>query len=222
MTHEIKVKIKQNYFKAGVLLFVSLIILITTYFALMPKIDLLEANDNKNISKEIESSYQKLENFELAIEMVDKKFSDLVVDKELFITELGSLAAENQLEICELSVQEIEIINNSTISALPVQIAVKGEVEQIALFLASIKNNDRIILINQISYRLENQPYAYMDRVYDAQSFIAWVDEVHEIEVEETEPQEEMTKTSIVDTLMNTEDAQGVCYIMLDLIGESI
>ena len=222
MNYEIKLRIKRRYRMALQLFIIASFVFVVSENFVQDSYNV--ASDKLAIQMDMDNQIATAQDatttLNETIALTEKTFENLWAEKDTYIESLGTLAVNNQLNIHRLTADEISPLINSYLYTLPVQIEVQGTLNNISTFTKSLYDEDALICIDAMSYRLDNQPFAWMWRTLDDEPLLDWWDiSAYEEAVEEHTPTLAIDPLDLsIATLM--ENKTALCYIELNFIGQ--
>ena len=221
MKAKLLIQIRNRYYSAILALLVAVGLFAFKRHILLPEIQDLthEYQVQQQQGTEIQNIEAATKTLIDLVAQTGKSFVNILMEKDNYIEELGNLAKKHQLNISTLTSEDIIPITDSSFFTLPIQITVQGTAEQIATFIHDVHDDNRLVTIAGMSYRIE-QPYSWMWRALDEDEPLSWWD----ISTYELPEDEEQTNLDLLDSLSTDEllrtDQLVRCSLNLHLIGD--
>ncbi len=217
MTYPVKNELQHRYGKAVLLFCLALMMGLSNWLLITPwATDMdIALSEQTQLQSQIQTTQSSAQQLSLAVEQSGKVFPNLVELQEDYVTQLGNLALDYDLAIEELTADAIISLSESSLTALPITVAVQGDMADIANFLYAMTLDEYIPSVASISYRTEGD-YPWMYRTTDDTHPLEWWD-ISDYTIPAETGDETMPMLTAQDLMTSASDP--TCYLSLHLIG---
>lgn len=194
-------------------------------FQITSQID--SAKELTMLESEVQAANQKLENLESRLQNSSKTMISLSGNSDKYVKALGLLCEANGVNINKMSVSDVKqdqvgSASSSNVSIMPIALELQGSLAQIRAFIQDLFDSEMVCKIESVSYRQENQTFAWMWRDIDENNMIDWWD-ITDVEGYLTsDPEEEVIKEEeqeLLDANAFLRHSTALCYLQIQIIG---
>lgn len=222
MSYAVKHKAQLRYICSGVFFLLAVVLLIICVRH-EPEARQVQASydTQQRIVAQIANENKATSSLSEKVNGTGKTFESLAGKKDASLSYLGDLATVHRLNIHKLTAEDVKEVEGSTISYMPFEVEVQGDLANIEAFCADLYKSDRIMTIQQFSYRLDGQTYRWMWRAIDNHLLLSWWDIADYQSKSATDDTSTADAAALSDLTVSAlmQHSTALCYIQLNMIG---
>lgn len=211
-----KKKEQQKLIIALLLFIIGAGLLAVCHFYLTPKYDELKDDIAQTaiLARKISSVVEEGNNYVIQVKESGKEYGNLVANKDSYISFLGDITMQNQLNINKMTVGDITSAGSDMYS-MKVQIELQGDLFNVKNLVQQLYASDIVSRINKFSYRLQSEDnLQWMWRNVDDENLVPWWDLEEEKDTASASKDE---KVLGADDLM--QHGTALCYLEVEFLG---
>ena len=146
MSYTVKHKAKLRYISSG-LFFLMAIVLLLICVQQKPEMQKVRASyeAQQRITTQIANENKSASALSVKVNEAGKTFESLAGKKDVSLSYLGDLATTHKLNIHKLTAEDAKTVDGSTISYMPFEVEVQGDLADIEAFCADLYKSDKVM-----------------------------------------------------------------------------